>query len=301
LPSTIGLLKFLLLFISSASADYLLVGVSGTLQDGFPLRDRLDYRQSGQELVPAIFIGKGLVRGYKAYLDVKDAGCREYRPEPEHPTVPNAVVLATGCYEHANIYHIFAVDARQFVHILNGEPRFLSITPDTGLLELSASDPAVQRLAAHEIQRQGKSDMLQVAIPLVTGVWFQSTYIEMPPIEITDDGTQITSYDGGLALWAGVLRDDLVESTSSNLEEQCRVQLANGAEDCDTNDDNSKLKLAWEAVYGATRSAERAKYSTDRPENIQCQQQVRFGVSSAQARINYPLSRADLEEAKLAV
>lgn len=68
--------------------QYVLVGVSGTLQDGFELRDRLDYEGGAK----ARFVGKALVRGYKAYLDVKRQGCREYKASPSPPKVPNAVV-----------------------------------------------------------------------------------------------------------------------------------------------------------------------------------------------------------------
>ena len=278
---------------SPARADYLVIGVSGTLQDGFPLRDRLDYRSdSGETVVPAIFVGQALVRGYKAYLDIKDSECREYRSEPP-PTVPNAVVLATGCREHANLYHIFAVDTRQYGHILTGEPRFLGITPDTGLVDLAASDPAVQRLAAQEMARQqGKMDTSTVAVPLVTGVWFQaSSFVESPPIQRMDDGTNITSYDGGLALWAGVQRDDLVQER----EEECRAR-SNGGE-CMVSDIIDKSKLAWEQVYRTIRQTEKDVYATDHPTSIPCQQRVRFGVSADQLRINYPLSWADINHA----
>lgn len=282
--------------LSLAKAEFLIVGVSGTLQDGFPLRDRLDYTAEN-EMIPAIFIGKALVRGYKAYLDIKDPDCREYQPEPQHPTVPNAVVLPTGCREHANIYHIFAVDTRQFLHILNGEPRFLSITPDTAMIDLQApeTDAAVRTLALREIVRQGKSDQSRAAVPLVTGVWFQSSYVETPPIRVGDDGTRITSYDGGLARWAGVVRDDLVDSSSSSSEEnECAVDAGDSNEECLPANSNIRLERAWELVHKATREAEQADYTTDRPDPVECQQRVRFGVGPDQARINYPMSLEDI-------
>lgn len=77
---------------SSSSEDneeppFILVGVSGTLQDGFELRNRLDYKGT-----KARFVGKALVRGYKAYLDIKPKGWREYKSPPLPPQVPNAVV-----------------------------------------------------------------------------------------------------------------------------------------------------------------------------------------------------------------
>ena len=50
-----------------------LVLVSGTLQDGFPRRARLDSTGA-----PAEFVGWALVRGVKMYLDPKPEGCREW-------------------------------------------------------------------------------------------------------------------------------------------------------------------------------------------------------------------------------
>jgi hypothetical protein len=160
---------------SDQAQSYMLLGVSGTLQEGFPLRPRLDYNASaapdndddnnnnncskGPPYVPAVFIGRALVRGFKAYLDVKDPGWREYVPEasasaasesgqdgshaappPPPPRVPNAVVMATGCHEHANLYHVYAVDARQFPRVLSDEPRFLGISSDAGLVDLLVRD-----------------------------------------------------------------------------------------------------------------------------------------------------------------
>jgi hypothetical protein len=154
---------------SDQTQSYMLLGVSGTLQEGFHLRPRLDYNAStladndddnsnneGPPYVPAIFIGRALVRGFKAYLDVKDPGWREYVPAasaaphsgqdgrhdaqpPPPPRVPNAVVMATGCREHANLYHVYAVDARQIPHVLGDEPRFLGISSDAGLVDLAAT------------------------------------------------------------------------------------------------------------------------------------------------------------------
>jgi hypothetical protein len=59
---------------TATEVQYLLVGVSGGLQDGFPERNKTDY---GDE-TKAIFIGKSLIRGYKAYLDVMEGGYRQY-------------------------------------------------------------------------------------------------------------------------------------------------------------------------------------------------------------------------------
>jgi hypothetical protein len=278
----------------SSEISYLLIGVSGTLQDGFPLRDRLDYTAPGDkdEYVPAILIGKALVRGYKAYLDIKEPEWREFREDP--PQVPNAVVMPTGCREHANIYWIYAVDSRQILHILAGEPRFLSISPDTGMLDLIAdeTDEQVKLTALHEIRKQGKTDESVVAVPLVTGVWFHSSYVESPTVEAKADHTMVTSYDGSLALWAGVERDDLVVSGS----QQCSSSLDPNQE-CLSEEAMVRSEQAWEGVYKAIRSASMTKVLATRSDSFECQQRVRFGVGPSQARINYAFSRAELSDA----
>ena len=69
---------------SSSTTKYLLIGVSGGLQDGFPERSKMDYEQYDAltnttiTITPAIFIGKALIRGYKAFLDVMESGYRQY-------------------------------------------------------------------------------------------------------------------------------------------------------------------------------------------------------------------------------
>jgi hypothetical protein len=274
---------------------YLLIGVSGTLQDGFPLRNRLDYTDAGvdDEFVPAILIGTALVRGYKAYMDIKEPGWREYQEGDGPPQVPNAVVLPTGCREHANVYWIYAVDTRQYQHILAGEPRFLSITPDTGTLDLRATetDGRVFRLARAEIEKQGKTDETVVAVPLVTGVWFHSTYVESPVKEEKKDGTNVTSYESALALWAGVERDDLIVSQS----QECTVD---DSEVCASEEESiaDRTAHAWGGVYKAIRAAIETKdFASIRPDSLECRERVRFGVSPDQARINYPLTADDLE------
>jgi hypothetical protein len=73
-----------LLSPASSSTKYLLVGVSGGLQDGFPERSKMDYIQYDEvtnttiTITPAIYIGKALIRGYKAFLDVMEMGYRQY-------------------------------------------------------------------------------------------------------------------------------------------------------------------------------------------------------------------------------
>jgi len=285
---------------ASRVAKYSIIGVSGTLQDGFPLRDRLDYKTKDVS-IPAIFIGKGLVRGYKAYLDIKDPGWREYiaagddddnnKIDSIPPHIPNAVVLPTGCREDANVYWIYAVDNRQVLYILNGEPRFLSITPDTGLIDLLAdeTDERVRILAYQEIEKQGVHfNKSHIAIPLVTGVWFHKSYIESPPVFIKSDGTKVTSYDGSLAIWAGVRRDALIASDDSTRQNEgvCETEIAEAH------------RHAWKQVHKAIREAEMKQQDskTHSPYGKTCDEAVRFGVAPDQVRINYVLSWENLQE-----
>jgi hypothetical protein len=57
------------------SADsFLLIGVSGGLQEGFPAHTKLDYHEGQDDESKAIFLGRALVRGYKPLLDVMQEG-----------------------------------------------------------------------------------------------------------------------------------------------------------------------------------------------------------------------------------
>jgi hypothetical protein len=62
--------------------SYVLLAVSGTLEEGFELRKNMDYRPYGDDgpgRVNATFLGKALVRGYKSFLDIKNPSWREYK------------------------------------------------------------------------------------------------------------------------------------------------------------------------------------------------------------------------------
>ena len=68
-------------FVTAARDDnreYVVVGVSGGLQDGFPEHSKLDYHAGQTDESRAILLGRGLVRGYKAFLDVMQEGWRQY-------------------------------------------------------------------------------------------------------------------------------------------------------------------------------------------------------------------------------
>ena len=76
----------------SRRSPRVLVLVSGTLQDGFPLRRNLDAPGA-----PAKFVGWALVRGVKMYLDPKPRGCREWvDPESGERQRVNPALVCTG-------------------------------------------------------------------------------------------------------------------------------------------------------------------------------------------------------------
>jgi hypothetical protein len=77
--------------------------------------------------------------------------------EPGQPLI-NSDVNASGCHAHANEYWRYLMDSRQVITVLNNERWFLSITPDTEQLELTAPETwrLVRDLMRHEIQKQTK-------------------------------------------------------------------------------------------------------------------------------------------------
>jgi hypothetical protein len=178
--SSLFRLPLLLVLVSSSrlcqaiecNQEYVIVGVSGGLQAGFPDHKNLDYHPGEDDEVQAVFLGRALVRGYKSYMDVMEPQFRQYTPEPGQPLI-NCNVYPSGCYEHANQYWIYLVDTRQFLTILMKEPRFLSITPDLGLVDLTVREtsPVVKYVAAHEISKQGKTNSSYIGFPIVTAAW----------------------------------------------------------------------------------------------------------------------------------
>lgn len=265
------------------SREYLIVGVSGGLQDGFPERPKMNYHDGLEDETKAVFVGKALVRGYKAFLDVMQPGWRQYIEEPAQPLI-NSNVFASGCYEHANEYWVYLIDARQVMAVLNNEPRFLSITPDTGKVDLTAPEtsPAVRNLFHSIIQQQGKTDMESVAIPLVTAVWFQyESHVPSPPIQVKEDGTEITNFPESLALWAHVNDHDRT-ATIDCPDQTCSIE-ARQAE-----------QRYWDGIRVAIRAAEASRpteeTNTTYGPPFQCKTKVKFGVGNETARINFPFT-----------
>ncbi|KAH8070962.1 hypothetical protein JL720_11576 [Aureococcus anophagefferens] len=116
------------------------LAVSGTLQEGFPLRKNLDAPGA-----PAVHLGSGLVRCVKSYLDTKEPGCRE------HGNDPNPCCVVTGDPADANVYELYLVDGEACVAALLGEPRYLAMAPDAVTLDLEAAETSgVVRAFARE-------------------------------------------------------------------------------------------------------------------------------------------------------
>ena len=273
--------------------EYVAIGVSGGLQDGFPDHENLDYKPDN---VQAIFLGRALVRGYKAYLDVMEEDWRQYKSHPEQPLI-NSNVLASGCWHHANEYWIYLVDSRQFFSILMKEPRFLSISPDLGLVDLEASEtsPCVKHFALSQIKKQNKTDSTAVAFPIVTCAWYNSaSHIPSPVLYTKEDGTQVTNFPQSLAKWAGLDGStDMNEAT----EETCRADQHYDPAVCRSVNDTT----FWQGIRQAIRLAESHRPFLEQQASamgppFQCQKKARFGVSSEMARINYPFQKQEIAE-----
>jgi hypothetical protein len=230
--------------------SYVLLAVSGTLEEGFELRKNMDYRPHGDNgpgRVNATFLGKALVRGYKSFLDIKNPTWREYIDNDDDDDddddtadddtadddadadndgtrtrnrrilkTVNPAVVPTGCHEHANRYAIYAVDARQAILALAGEPRFLAIAADMGLVDLTAADdltwPDIKALAtayAKDVALSGISSsesspvsVDRIAFLTVTSTWLKSTMIPNGIIRQNEQEGIITDYPESVGLWS---------------------------------------------------------------------------------------------------
>ena len=124
----------------------------------------------------------------------------------------NPAVVPTGCNEHANRYSIYAMDSRQVIHALAGEPRFLSIAPDMGLVDLTVADdltyPDIKLLSrayANNSTLSGIDDtqpnVQRISFLTVTSTWFQSTFVANGIIRHDQDGI-ITDYPESTGIWS---------------------------------------------------------------------------------------------------
>jgi len=269
--------------------EYIIVGVSGGLQAGFPDHKNLDYHTGEADEVQAVFLGRALVRGYKSYLDVMESDWRQYTPEPGQPLI-NCNVYPTGCYEHANQYWMYLVDTRQFITILMKEPRFLSIAPDLGLVDLTVREtsPIIKYIAQHEMLKQNKTNSSLIGFPIVTAAWFNPTsHVESPILYTLKDGTEVTNFAKSLANWAGVIETDLDMASSCTEDER-------DSESFDFLRDERQEEF-WIAIRKAVRDGEvqRTAIPSEVKPPFECKKLARFGVSKEMAQINYPFSPSE--------
>jgi hypothetical protein len=170
--------------------------------------------------------------------------------------------------------------------VLNNEPRFLSITPDTGQIDLQAEETSstVKKLFLELIAQQGKANLKSAALPLVTAVWFQhESHVPSPILFIKEDGTEVTNFPESLAKWAGV--DDA--GRTAVLDSNCQG---------DTCPADAKVaeQAYWDGIRAAVRKAEANRPTEEEASKygppFKCKEKVRFGVDNDTARINYPFT-----------
>lgn len=270
------------------SVQYIAIGVSGGLQEGFPDHVKVDYHPGEKDEVQAVFIGRALVRGTKAYLDVMEPGWRQYTHEPGQPLI-NSVNIVSGCHEHANQYWIYLIDSRQVLAVLNNEPRFLSITPDTAMVDLDAAetDEGVKAFAMYEIEKQQKANNSLVAIPIVVATVYHQSFVPSPSILHHADGTNVTNFPDSLALWAHLDDNDRLVGCSDESQE-CLAKA----------DIVTAQTRYWDGIRKAIRTAEvnRLEGSSWRANGppFKCMRLAQMGVGVDHARINRPFSSDEL-------
>jgi hypothetical protein len=172
--------------------------------------------------------------------------------------------------------------------VLQHEPRFLGITPDTGQIELDAAetDPAVKAFLLNEIKKQGKSDVEHVALPFVTALWFHESHVPSPPIRVHADGTEVTNFPESLSLWANVNPEDRFAKKCDDEEQVCKEADAQ--------------QHFWDGIRAAVRTAERnpptPQESKEFGPPFECKKKVRFGVGPDTARVNYSFSTSEIKD-----
>lgn len=178
---------------AAARDDMVMLAVTGTLQDGFSMRQNLNWTSpTTGETVDAIFVGWGLCRGLKAYLDVKEPGCREYdNPHVDGVPYMNPACVATGNRLHANVYAVFLVHRQAAFHSLCNLPRYLAMSSDMVRVDLDAeqTSAAVRELLTVHALREGKQNTRSVAVLAVIATFKGPTFVPSPVVHRNADGT----------------------------------------------------------------------------------------------------------------
>ncbi|MDB4976000.1 MAG: hypothetical protein JWN48_4341 [Myxococcaceae bacterium] len=186
------------------AGDFVMVAVSGTLEEGFPLRPNLNY-VSPTERVDAVFLGRALIRGLRAHLDMKDPDSREYKAAPALNPV-NPALVPTGNDQDANVSSIYLVDRRQAGRALLNEPRFLSMTPDLAKVDVQAAetDAAVRALILQAVKEtSGLTNTARATFLQVISTWSSCHFLPSPVLYSKPDGTRVTDFPNSLAAFAG--------------------------------------------------------------------------------------------------
>jgi hypothetical protein len=209
-----------------------LVAVSGTLEDGFPLRGNLDFEVGTPNEVLSTFLGTALIRGLRANLDIKNPGWREFKTAGDDLDIEvnvtaciegittdagpddlsncvnvNPGMVATGVWNDANIYSVYLIDRRQAVKALLNEPRFLSMTPDLAMVDLEAKETTkaltdlIQQAIEEENLPEPKNTKFATLLTVVS-TWPSCQFVESPVIETKKDGTRVTDFPNSLAAYA---------------------------------------------------------------------------------------------------
>lgn len=292
---------------------YVLIAVSGTLEEGFELRKNMDYRPFGNDgpgRVNATFLGKALVRGYKSYLDIKDPTWREYKPGGDALKTVNPAVVPTGCDEHANRYAIYAIDSRQAIIALAGEPRFLSIAPDMGLVDLRAADdltfPDIKKLShAFSLTVTKKPDHDRIAFMTVTSTWMKSTFVANGVIRKDMNGI-ITDYPESVGIWSASILNK--NGTHQSYPEGCGSNPKGGQVT------NVVTAMDYKRCIDAAIRLQEFEHTLDEDSSLvgdnekneccasgcnkrfNCQSPARYGTDKNTARFNKVMSACELED-----
>jgi len=195
--------------VNHVNTAFTIVAVSGTLEEGFPLRPNLDYQPGTPNEVLSTFLGRALIRGLRAHLDIKSSGWREFKPESEGPNPVNPGMVATGNWNDANIYSVYLVDQRQAVKALLNEPRFLSMTPDLAMVDLAAEETtsgikAIVGQGIDETPLEEPKNENYATLLTVVSTWKSCHFIPSPILYTKEDGTRVTNFPDSLAAFAGV-------------------------------------------------------------------------------------------------
>jgi hypothetical protein len=253
---------------------FVLVAVSGTLEEGFPLRPNLDFTTEVNEGNPAvlgIFLGHALVRGVKAFLDIKDSNSREFSATPNNPI--NPALVASGNNNDANISSLYLVDRRQAARALLREPRYLSMVPDLAKLDIAATetDENVRKFITQAINEdttiQAPKNMNQVTVLQVISTWKSCHFIPSPVLTTKPDGTRVTDFPNSLALFAGTTDAERISNPASynaKVEAAVRAKLAlasteAGSDGCIDNPSTFPAPVAPDTVirYGVDKKTKR--------------------------------------------